>query len=288
VPTPYVSPMGQHLKGWSPPFTDTGKSAYWPIAGNGYPGVQPIHNGIFIRFEADPEELAKLLPLPLVPNERTKEAAIFINQTILLPAGLTDLSEVEPDATRFQEALIVFPCEMDGRELAFHYIQYTDSDWCAYCGPLSGLTTKMSDIRLLTPTPTDHPNWGLDKPGSLIKASVSRDGERLITATFTMGEELEDASKVFDIADIVGMRYFPDMTNRTENRPLVHDLVLQNSTDIDPGRAYAGTATLSFGSTTTDELHYFTPKRIIEAHYLTGMSHHNQYLTSFYDYLKEN
>src|SRR4051812_29572511 len=98
--------MGPLVKGWSPSFTETGKSAYWPFPSEGYPGVQPVHNGIFLQYDADGDALARLLPAPLTPTHDTGRITLFINQTILLPNGLDDLTNVEPDATRFNEALL--------------------------------------------------------------------------------------------------------------------------------------------------------------------------------------
>jgi hypothetical protein len=282
-----IANMGPGLNGWSPPFTPSGKSAYMPIAGVGYPGITAVHNGILITFETADGELAKLLPAPLNANNKTKTATIFINQTILMPSNTPDIGELEPDATVFHEALITFPCELDGEPLAFHYIQYTDSDWCAYNGVVVGLTSKMSRIRLMAPEPTAHPMWSLDRQGSVLKASVSRDGERLITATFRMGPEIEDRSEAFsDAGGIVGMRYFPDAANMESNTPLVHDLVGRIQGDFDRGPVYSGEATLSFGNSVTDELDFFQPTRIVSAYYITNLSHTNRAVKVLYDYLK--
>jgi acetoacetate decarboxylase len=278
--------MGPVLKGWSPPFTASGASSYWPVAGEGFPGVQPMHNGIFIRFEADAEALAKLLPAPLEASEHTGEVTLFINRTVLLPFGKTDMTDQEPGSTtQFGEALLVFPCRLGDKEMGFHYIMYTDSAWCVYCGAVAGLTTKGADMNLFAPLPA-HQNWAVERPGSLFKATVAREGQNLMTANFTIGEEVDPTTLWGDVADIVGMRYFPDKANAVDNTALVHDLVLWDLVNVDPGRTYTGEVSLHFGDTATDELGVFEPKRIISAHYIEGMTYHNRGARVVHNYLE--
>jgi hypothetical protein len=289
-----VSPMGPVLKGWSPPFTPTGHSAYWRFDDHeqpGFPGCRPIHTGILVSYEGYADRLAALLPAPLEPSERTGTISLFFNRTTLLPTDVGDVAAtVEPDETRFHEVIVMFPCRLGEKEYMFHYIMYTDSGWCVYCGPIAGLTTKLADIRLFVPEPA-HPLWSLDTEGATIRSSVSRQGAELFNVIMTMGAEIEDPNVFAFAPEILGMRYFPDMSRAATQRALVHDLFLCDLQVHDHGRAHAGTAQVTVGSgfSTEEQWHFEarTPGETVPASYVHGFTHTNLGGRAVYDYLAE-
>src|SRR5713101_2036761 len=103
--------MGPHIKGFIPPFTPTGRSShprFDPRPGADppiWPGIVASHWGILVRWVADGDYVAKLLPHPLEPTERTEEVSFFVNETLALPDGV-DVATVAPEDSRFNEAII--------------------------------------------------------------------------------------------------------------------------------------------------------------------------------------
>lgn len=108
----------------------------------------------------------------------------------------------------------------------------------------------------------------------------------LVTLSFSLGAEVDAAPVFGDLGEIVAMRYFPDMAAGGSGRPLVHDLVTMDVTGFDAGRAHEGEGTIELGGTAFDEMQFFQPVRMLEAHYLTGLTQTNLGLVVIHDYLE--
>ncbi len=283
----YDRGMGPNANGWSPPFSPSGRSSIWRVAGPGYTPLQMSHEGVLVRFEADADRLAELIPKPLEPTERTGEVGLFVNISRMVPTGFPDDSDERRFSNRFHEALFIFPCRLGDQEYMWHWIMYTDSDWAMYTGFLAGLHSKIAQFKYAHMLPP-HPLKQVEAEGAVVEARVSLQDRPLIDVRFKAQERVDPDVVFADAAEIIGMRYFPDHANRVDDRPLAHELVIYDMVDQwTAGDAWSGEAELSFGDQASEELHYFTPKRILSAHHIAGFGYTNRGPKILYDYLAD-
>lgn len=283
----YDRGMGPLVRGWSPPFTPSGMSSIWRIKGPGYTGVQMAHMGVLVRFEADAERLATLLPAPLEASERTGEVGMFVNVTRSVPRGFADDSEERRVAKPFHEVVLIFPCRLGDTEYQFHWIMYTDDEWAAYTGFIGGMMAKLAEFDV-SPLRPPHPGTGFQEGGAAFDAVVTRAHRPLISLRFRPTERVSPETVFADAASIIGMRYMPDLANDSEDRPLVHDLVIARMKDPwHAPDAWAGDVELELGDHPTEELEYFAPRKILSAHYIDGFGYHNLGREVLYDYLSD-
>jgi hypothetical protein len=276
--------MGPHLKGFVPPFTPSGNAAM--LKPRSDVGVRPAHVGIVVRWIADGEYLARLLPHPLEPTDTTPELALFINDTVIDGLMDEDTEDIELTEARFNEALFMIPCSYRGEPKVFHYLQYITSEHAAYVCNLSGLWTKLATIRLMLPFPPAPLHSGPSE-GTTIKGTVSRFDQRIITVSFSARATVAPSQvSTFD-TPLVGMRYFPDFTKVNYGRPIVHDLVEFDLVDIAIAEAWSGDATITFGRSEKEELYHFEPMQMLESYYINGFMYDNRGLTVLHDYRQD-
>jgi hypothetical protein len=244
-----------------------------------------VHAGIVARFVPDGEYLAKLLPQPLEPSERTSEVSLFVNETVF--AGVApDLDMVEPSEARFREAILWISCQYQGVEYVWGYVQYITTEALAYSSNCSGRWTKLATIDLMFPSPP-HPLHGEVEPGAELKATVTRLSNRIITTTFKVKEKVDPELVPTFHAPLVGMRYFPDHTVANRGNALVHDLVVGEHVEMGIAEAWSGDATVTFGRSEYEELYHFEPLRMLESYFINGFSYLNKGTHILHDYLAQ-
>jgi acetoacetate decarboxylase len=276
--------MGPVLRGATPPFTPSGTASYYAADPEHSAGAIASHSGIVACFTCDGDAVARLLPYPLELRAGSAEGWVFLNETFVIRERLADLDATEPLEVRFKEAIAFFPCRLRDEEVQYHFVMYTDSDRNVYIANALGLWTKLATINLLLPFPP-HPAYSPGEPSMPLKGTVSRFDQRVMTATFSAGAEI-DASRLERFHQpIVGMRYLPDMRSDRRGAAVVHDLVAADLVEMRALRAWAGAATVEFGPSTKEELHPYQPIEMLESYYVDGLSYTNRGARVLHDYL---
>jgi len=268
--------MGPHLRGASPPFTPTGRSAF-TAANSAYESEgdvrnQASHAGILLRWRADRQTVERLLPAPLEPHERSDEVILFLNKTQTGKGREFILGE-NPQLMNWHEALFFLPCAFEGRRALFTWMLYKDAHFDSGIaqGVLRGFVTKAANFTTLWPFPGQPLNREM-APGRVARMLVSRMEEKIVDCSFRATRELSAAEieREIDLTELlsdIGIRYLPDWSAGAQ-APLVHDLVLWPMGEGAIARAWAGEARIALGASDADELDLLTPLEMISSHFI--------------------
>jgi hypothetical protein len=113
-----------------------------------------------------------------------------------------------------------------------------------------------------------HPHIKGIQPGTTLRATVDRLGERLITAKVAITEPSSmDDLPMKKFLHAYMMRHFPDM-NVDSDRPLVHDLVTEVQTDQIIGDIFKGDGELKFHAAENEELASINPTEVLGAYHV--------------------
>src|SRR5262249_4015667 len=133
--------MGDHLRGVSPPFTESGGTAFMKSTNmGGKQGTelgQAGHSGILAIIRCDYDNVASLLPPPPEPVPHTTVVGLFVNQTQSGvnrhrppgEEGLDFLTRLSPHHVNWHEAFFKIPCKVNGTKAVLFTNLYVDVDY---------------------------------------------------------------------------------------------------------------------------------------------------------------
>lgn len=278
-----TSDMGPTLRGASPPFTPTGKSAFARSTdlggGDASEIAQAGHVGILARWRCDRTAAERLLPAPLEPSADTDKPYLFLNRTqtglnIFREPGKTGLEHVRslnPYHVGWHEALFMIPCLCEGKPSVWVQFLYKDCDHGVVLGMFDGFWTKLATFHATFPF-RPQPENSVMEPGGIARYHVSRFDERLVTCEFRCERELpahEIAGEINldELLRDVGVRYWPDYA-RPGEAPLAHDLIIWKMGTGAIPRAWRGEISLEFGTSDYEELHPLAPIETLPSHFI--------------------
>lgn len=268
------------LPGFSAPFTPRGKAGLVPS----FPRDQSIR-ALAFHFRTDPEKTKDFTPLPLEPVPDCPGEFFFMYaEHVATPIG-EDWTGWHPSRLYATEGLLGPVCQFEGKPGVYYGYNWVENDWDMMVMWLFGCQAKIANFNVTQTNPV-HPHLTRVGPGTTLRATVDRLGERLITAEIKLTEEssLEDLP-MRRFLHAYMMRHFPDMSIAADGRPLVHDIVTETQSNHVIGEIIKGEGTLTFSAEAeNEELDLLQPVEVLGA-YSVHFSYRTSGIEVLHDYL---
>ena len=239
------------LQGWTPPQTDTGRSAILTPPPWHYSGEI-----ISVDFTADPSVVAALVPPEIEPLGDGSSSFVFADWCSASDAD----PRVRDDPARgqYKEAYVVVYGTFEGKPVARVPFIWVDNDLSLVRGLVQGFPKKLGSIAMTRPVELGR--GGVRKEvGSRFAAHVAALGRRLATVTVDLTDEHERLYPRGIATPLLHTRVWPSIEGAD---PAVHELSRSTITDFALGRVFSGPATLELGSSEFEELDRLGPAQV--------------------------
>jgi len=274
------------LQGYSVPFSPNGTAE---IVG-GLPwdfGVDLLS----IQYRTDPDQIRKLLPEPLeLSREEPDVAYVWFGDWQGLWEGDRNMLGVNPERTLYTECLIGVRCSFNGVE--GHRVVYiwVDKDFSLTRGWFMGFPKKIGTVAMGTTNRHLHalnPSMQPCGPGSQYAAICERGGERLVTASISVEQQIgpDALPKPFG-TDLFHTLHFPSADVNGRGEPLLHQLVQTVSSNTRFGELWKGTGELEYHPSLFEEHTAIAPKEILGA-YIIPVGFRIEGTRLIHDYVKD-
>ncbi len=256
----------EDLKGYSVPFSPDGTVQ---IAGG-----PPWNFGVdvlAVQYRTDPDEIAKLLPEPLeLSTEEPDVAYVWFGDWQGLWAGNEGMLGVNPERCLYTECLIGVRCSCDGTEGQRVVYIWVDKDFSLARGWFMGFPKKFGMVAMGTTNRHLHalnPGMQACGPGSKYAAVCESHGERLVTASITVREQItpDALPKPFG-TDLFHTIHFPSADVTDKSRPVAHQLIQTVSSNLSFGEIWSGDGDLTYHPALFEEHTRIAPKEILGAY----------------------
>ncbi len=264
--------MSPGLEGFCQPLSPEGKAQLM--------GAPPWHYSLdmmVINYRADPDAVKKHIPEPLEPSSQPDSATVTFPTSLSLWDSDKDMIFINPERTKYTECIIYVDCRyqgVEGQKIAYIWV---DNDFTMLRGWFMGAPKKLGRIHLSYEKRHLYElNAALGKfgTGTRLKGFLEADGERLVTATMTLGKQIspEELPASFSKKNY-NIIHFPDIEIGA-TKPLVHRLV-EHIADTRIGEVWEATdATLAFTESEIEEHIALQPRQITSAYFLSmGFTH---------------
>ncbi len=269
--------------GFTRPFTPQGLASSvpplpWRFAGD----------LLLFHFRTDPEAIRGYLPEPLQHADASGEAFLWSPRLCCYPTAI-EVSELPPASSAYNVCVVGLPATLDGERTLYSTFQWCDRDWLVLMSWFLGACSKLASFEESAIHPL-FPTQGIQQTGTtgtVIKRTVSRQGQRVVTMGLTLEETItvEDLGFYFRTLPLTSMRHIPGCTPEDPGRPLVHDLTQMAMENVHFGEPQKGPATLRFHEADNEELLPLQPHEVI-AGYKIPMAFTLSGVRSVHDYLK--
>lgn len=240
------------LKGFSPPYTPTGKSSLMP--------APPWHYaGQIMSFDCDIDAQIAAQYLPDDFGTATgKSYGHFCDWQ-----ATSDGSELlDPIYAQYKEFFYLIEAEKNGEKRLFCPFIYVDQDIALARGHLQGFPKKHGSIWMTRSYDFDHPAAAQIKSGCKMGASMAAKDRRLADAEIELtGETGEDIG--FIATPTFGLIGSPSLIDKPSCG--TQTLVRQNASEILKGKMHAAKGHLRLHTSPYDELHKLQPTRTNKA-----------------------
>jgi acetoacetate decarboxylase len=213
-----------------------------------------------VEYRTDPAEVARLLPAPLTSVHADEDpgavAVIFADWQ-----SCSDAHEEVSDPVRaqYKEAFVVVRCRWNDRVWSRCVYIWVDKDFSMVRGHFQGYPKKMGSIWMTRPITVGRAGPRLEVGGQF-GATVAASDRRLINVRFAITGPADNAGFV-NGHPMLHSRFVPAIeANGTDS---LDDLVTMSGVNVEIGRQFRGTASLSFGDSPVEELDRIAPHEII-------------------------
>ncbi len=244
-----------HLNGFLFPRTVAGTSSIVPSPPWHYSGEM-----LTVEYRTDPAAVAALLPAPLTPVQDNEDpgavAVVFADWQ-----SCSDLHEevTDPVRSQYKEAFVVVRCRWREQIWSRCVAILVDKDFAMVRGHFQGYPKKFGSVWMTRPVTVGKAGPRL-VPGGRFGASVAASDRRIVDVGFTI-METADGTGFVNGHPMLHSRWMPAIeANGTDS---LDDLVTMRGVDVEIGRQFKGTATLSFGESPVEELAMIAPHEII-------------------------
>jgi acetoacetate decarboxylase len=241
------------LKGYTSPRTPLGRSSLAPT-----PPWNYVSNSLAIEFEADAAKVAAFLPEGLEPN--SGRCTVYFAEWQFA----TDDGEeyLDPVGSQYKEAIFLVSARYEGEAVAYCPFIWVDQDISLMRGLVQGWPKQIGSVWLTRSFELVSKASPVLGQGGRFGASLAVRDRRLAEATVTLREQT-DTPPTPGFARALNVRYFPDLTSGTHDRPTVHELVQLKSRNVQFSSIWKGPATLQLFDHPSIELADLRPVRVI-------------------------
>lgn len=213
-----------------------------------------------VEYRTDPAAVAALLPKPLQPVHHDEDpgavAVIFADWQ-----SCSDAHEevTDPVRSQYKEAFVVVRCRWQEQIWSRCVYIWVDKDFAMVRGHFQGYPKKLGSIWMTRPITVGRAGPRLE-PGGRFGATVAASDRRLVDVGFTITGPSDGAGFV-NGHPMLHSRWMPAIeANGSDD---LDDLVTMRGVNVEIGRQFLGTATLSFGASPVEELASIAPHEVI-------------------------
>jgi enduracididine biosynthesis enzyme MppR len=238
------------LKGYSLPFSATGRSALVPEPPWHYSG-----DFLVVEYRADPNAARAYLPPELDAGDDIGAAAAIFADWQSCSDSREEL--LDPVRAQYKEFFVVLAARLGDEEVTHCPFMWVDQGMPLVRGLIQGFPKKPGSIWITRPVTVGRAGPRLE-PGGSFGASLAAYDRRLVDATLTLTGLSEDGPTV-NSPPLVNTRFFPAFD--PDGEPL-HELVRAGGYDRDVSPIWEGQATLRFYESPADELAELAPVEV--------------------------
>ena len=211
------------LNGFCHPFTPGGNSQLI--------GPPPWHFSVeqmVIDYRADETQVKSYIPDPLEPSvDSPNGCAVRITSMTSVSDSHREMMSTNPERCIFNEAILYSNCSYRGAEGQKISYMWVDNDFTMFRGWLMGTPKKLARIRTNFERRDSYrlnPGLGGFGTGTKVKGWAEAYGERLVSASMTLGEKITPEQMPLSIKrEIYNIVHFPNIEIGA-TKPLAHRL----------------------------------------------------------------
>jgi acetoacetate decarboxylase len=209
-----------------------------------------------LTFKADEHKMKALLPPPLQLGPNAGEGVVWFVEWVSVGDSNIDLSFINPERSVYRECIIMVGCQFEGTP--GYYVPYiwVDNDFTLMRGFIQGFPKKLGRVHM-TKLHDLTPKVGGKRPGAKMKGICVSHEERIVEGSliFKRQAAIEEIPPV----KFYLMRHIPDFAN--PGKPLVHDIIVSEVTDVRAADAWTGDAEISLFPSPLEEVADLGPIR---------------------------
>ena len=213
-----------------------------------------------VEYRTDPAAVAALLPAPLKPVHDDEDpgavAMIFADWQSCSNAH----EEVtDPVRSQYKEAFVVVRCRWNDQIWSRCVYIWVDKDFAMVRGHFQGYPKKLGSIWMTRPINVGQAGPRLEI-GGRFGATVAASDRRLVDVQFEITGPATGAGFV-NGHPMLHSRFMPAI--EADGTDTLDDLVSMSGVNVEIGRQFQGTASLSYGESPVEELAAIAPQEII-------------------------
>ena len=213
-----------------------------------------------VEYRTDPAAVAALLPAPLRPVHDDEDpgavAVIFADWQ-----SCSDAHEevTDPVRSQYKEAFVVVRCRWQDKIWSRCVYIWVDKDFAMVRGHFQGYPKKLGSIWMTRPITVGRAGPRLEV-GGRFGATVAASDRRLVDLGFEITGPATGAGFVNGYP-MLHSRWMPSIA--ADGTDTLDDLVTMSGVNVEIGRQFQGTATLTYGDSPVEELAAIAPHEII-------------------------
>lgn len=246
---------------YTPPFAPRGRAGVAPT-----PPWHYAADFLTISFETSEEAVSDVLPPGLVADAR--DGMVLCTASFAAWQASSDEGDefLDPSRSQYNECLIFVGARLEGAAV-FHcpYI-YVDSDLSMVRGWLLGYPKKYGVVHTTRAFPLVSRAAPALGPSGRFGGTLALHGRRLAEGTVTIEQEAERDAPIFGSRPIIGRRHFASLYEGEQDLPAVDELTQLRGEDFQISPIWAGSGSLAFGASPTEDLDLLGPVRVLRGY----------------------
>ncbi|QHE84509.1 acetoacetate decarboxylase family protein [Hydrogenophaga sp. BPS33] len=242
------------LTGFTTPLSPLGKTNLAPM-----PPWHFVGDFMAIEYWADPSAVAAVLPPGLAPGTDPGKCAIFFSDNQYVSAS--GIERIDPSVNQYMECFIAVSATWEGKDAAACPYIFVDNDNSMVRGLIQGMPKQIGTVRMSRSFSLESKAAPHEGSGGLFAATLAHRDRRLVEATVTLENQVDDAPNRM-LARMINMRYFPNLAAGLHQQPAVHELVRQKARDVARSPVWRGQATLTINDSPWHEMGALKPVKV--------------------------
>jgi acetoacetate decarboxylase len=237
-------------RGYTAPLSPDGRAALVPPPPWHYSG-----DFLIVEYHTDPDAVAALLPAELEPAEDPGAVAAIFADWQSCSADFHELDD--PIQAQYKEFFLVVGASFDGEPVSRCVYIWVDKDFAMYRGWIQGFPKKLGSVHM-TRTFSVGKAAPRIEPGARFGATCAANDRQIARAVVQL-EHVSATGPTVNDPPMHNTRHFPAASG---SRPDVFELVRAGGRDRAATEMWEGSAELTLGTDTIEDLQAIAPREI--------------------------